>query len=313
MKAAGQAVNNQVSLRIAEAYFDLVRARAGVAVAEEAVANTAELARITGDFASSGEGLQSDAQRAKVEQLIRQRELEQARESLAVAAAGLAQLLHLEAGVNLEPADANAAPLNLADTSKPVAELVATALENRPEVRHTASVVRRAEQDLKNARYSPIVPNLSVGVSAGGMGGGVGGGIAQTDARTDVNALLFWRWESFGLGNKESVKAQRSVVEQAKHSQTGVMDAIIAQVRQSHAQVDSRRKQIAIAEEAVKSARQSYQLNRDRIYEKQGLPIEVLQAIQSLATARRLHVDTVSDYNQAQYRLLTAIGAVGEE
>ena len=51
---------------------------------------------------------------------------------------------------------------------------------------------------------------------------------------------------------------------------------------------------VAIAEEAVKSARQSYELNRNRIFEKQGLPIEVLQAIQSLAAARQLYVDTVN-------------------
>ncbi|MGB0579534.1 MAG: TolC family protein [Limisphaerales bacterium] len=308
MKAASDAVNNQVSLQIAEAYFDLVRARAGVAVAEEAVKNTKELSDVTANFASSGEGLQSDAQRAKVEQLIRQRSLEQAKELLAVSVARLAQLLHLEAGVNLEPTDANAAPVKLADASKPVTDLVATALENRPEVKQTASLVRRAEQNLKNARYAPIVPNLSVGVSGGGFGGGVGGGIAQTDVRTDVNALVFWRWESFGLGDKQRVKAQRSVVNQVKHSQTGVMDAIIAQVRQSYAQVNSRQKQIAIAEEAVRSARQSFELNRNRIFEKQGLPIEVLQAIQSLATARQLYVDTVTEYNQAQFRLLTAVG-----
>jgi len=308
MKAASEAVNNQVSLQIASAYFDLVRARAGLGVAEEAVKNAAELSRVTGNFASSGEGLQSDSQRAKVEELIRQRGFEQARETLAVTVARLAQLLHLEAGVNLEPADANAAPVKLTDASKPVAELVASALENRPEIKLTGSIVRRAEQNLKNARYAPLVPNLSLGVSGGGMGGGVGGGIAQTDVRTDVNALVFWRWESFGIGDKQRVRAQRSVVNQAKHSQTGVMDAIIAQVRQSYAQVNSRQRQIAIAEKAVKSARKSYELNRNRIYEKQGLPIEVLQAIQSLAAARQLYVDTVTDYNQAQFRLLTAVG-----
>lgn len=308
MKAASEAVDNRVAWQVAAAYFDLVRARAGVAVAAEAVKNVAELAKVTGDFASTGEGLQSDAQRAKVEELIRQRALEQAKETLAVTVATLAQLLHLEAGVNLEPVDANPVPVELTDASQPVEKLVAAALANRPEVRQSASLVRRAEQDLKNARYAPVVPNVSLGVSGGGLGGGVGGGIGQTDLRTDVNALVFWRWEGFGLGDRERVKARRSVVAQAEHSRTGVMDAIVAEVRQARAQVDSRRRQMAIAEEAVKSALESYELNRSRIFEKQGLPIEVLQAIQSLAAARRLHVDTVSDFNQAQFRLLTALG-----
>jgi outer membrane protein TolC len=308
MKAAGAAVNNMVSLSVAEAYFELVRARANVGVAEEALKNAAELTKVTAGFASSGEGLRSDAQRAQVEQLIRQRGLEQANEGMQVAAARLAQLLHLEAGVDLEPSDANPAPVAVIDASKPVQELVAKALKNRPEVQQSGSLVRRAEQNLKNVRYSQVVPNVALGVSGGGFGGGVGGGIARTDVRTDVNALVFWRWESFGLGEKAKIQAQRSVVNQAVHSRTGMMDSIVAQVRQSYAQVNSRQRQIAIAEEAVKSARQSYELNRNRIFEKQGLPIEVLQAIQSLNAARQLYVDTVTDYNQAQFRLLTAVG-----
>jgi outer membrane protein TolC len=308
MKASGAAVHNMVSLQVAEAYFDLVRARATVGVADEALKNAAELTKVTGGFASSGEGLQSDAQRARVEQLIRQRGVEQANEGMQVAAARLAQLLHLEAGVDLEPADANPAPVAVVDASQPVQELVASALKNRPEVKQSGSLVRRAEQDLKNVRYSRVVPNVALGVSGGGFGGGVGGGIGRTDVRTDVNAMLFWRWESFGLGEKAKVQAQRSVVNQAVHSRTGVMDSIVSQVRQSYAQVNSRQRQIAIAEEAVKSARQSYELNRNRIFQKQGLPIEVLQAIQSLNAARQLYVDTVTDFNQAQFRLLTAIG-----
>jgi outer membrane protein TolC len=263
MKAASEAAANQVALQIAAAYFDLARARAGVAVAGE---------------------------------------------TLAVAVAQLARLLHLAAGVDLEPVDANAAPLQLADTSRPVEELVAQALEQRPEIRQADSLLKQAEQDLKSARYSPLLPNLSVGVSGGGMGGGVGGGLGQTGVRTDVNALVFWRWEGLGLGEKERMKEHQSIVSQSRHTRTGVIDDIIAEVRQSFAQVNSRRRQIAIAEEAVQSARESYQLNRARIYEKQGLPIEVLQAIQSLADARRLYVDTVCDYNQAQFRLLTALG-----
>ncbi len=307
IKAASAAVTDQLALRVAEAYFALVRARAGVGVAEEAVKNAGELAKVTSDFSTTGEGLKSDAQRAKVEQLIRQRGWEQAKEAFDVAAARLAQLLHLEAGVNLEPIDANPAPLKIVDGRRPVEKLVAAALENRPEVKQTASLVRRAEQDLKSARYRPVVPNVSVGVSGGGFGGGVGGGIGRTDVRTDVNALVFWQWESFGLGDQAKVQVRRSQVRQAEHNRTGVMDAIIAQVRQAYVQVNSRERQITIAEAAVKSARESYELNRDRIFEKQGLPIEVLQAIQSLAAARQVYVDTVTEYNQAQYRLLTAV------
>ena len=267
-----------------------------------------ELARLTADFAKSGEGLESDAQRARVEQFIQQRELEQAMEAVAITRARLASLLHLEADVALHPADTDVAPLSVTDADAKLGELIATALQSRPEIKQGSAQVRLASDRLRQSRYSPWIPNLALGASASAFGGGVGGGVKNVDGRADVTALAFWRWEAFGLTEAEKVKERKSEMLQQEFARQSSVDQIIAEVRQAHAQTDSRRRQIAFAEQAVAAARSSYELNRSRIFEKQGLPIEVLQAIQSLARARALYIDTVTDFNQSQYRLLTAIG-----
>jgi len=87
-----------------------------------------------------------------------------------------------------------------------------------------------------------------------------------------------------------------------------LIDGIIAEITQAHVEVTSRQRQISIAENAVKSAQSSFALNRSRIFERQGLPIEMLQAIQSLTGARQYYVDTVTAFNQAQYRLYISLG-----
>ncbi len=312
-KAASDAMGNVILLQTAEAYFNLVRARAGIVVAAQSLKNTAELAKVTADFASSGEGLQSDAQRMRVEELMRARESEKANEEFAVAAARLSSLLHLAHGVELSPAESSVTPVAVQGNDQPLAELVALALQNRPEVKHGDAIVKAASSRVSQARYSPVIPNVTVGASAGGFGGGIGGGIANTGGRTDFSALLYWRLENFGLGNRERVNERKSLLEQAKHSKAGIMDLIIFDVKQAHAQVSSRRRQIGIAEEAVQSAVKSFELNRSRIFQKQGLPIEVLQAIQSLANARRILVDTVADYNVSQFSLYAAIGRSADE
>ena len=46
----------------------------------------------------------------------------------------------------------------------------------------------------------------------------------------------------------------------------------------------------------------------NRIRGAEGLPIETLQAIQSVATARRSYLATVTNYNRAQFQLLRAVG-----
>src|SRR5262249_57182773 len=100
---------------------------------------------------------------------------------------------------------------------------------------------------------------------------------------------------------------------QAQTVELAVMDRVSSEVSQTHAQVTSRRKQITIAERAVERALKSFQLNRSRIFEKQGLPIEVLQAIQSLSNTRREYLAAVVDYNEAQFRLYTALGQPASE
>ncbi|MDA7916206.1 TolC family protein [Verrucomicrobia bacterium] len=308
MKAASEAVNNTVLLQVVEAYFELVRASANVGVAAESLRNTKELAKITGDFASSGEGLQSDSQRAQVEALIRSSEVEQAKEGFHIAVANLAALLHLELGVQLSPSASNPVAVDLFDGKQSLTDLVAQALENRPESKQYSALVREAKHQLTQAKIGPFVPNVAVGVSQGSFAGNTGSSAGNSDSRTDVNAMVYWSWDSFGLGSHQRVRERRAGLEVAKHSQTGAMDGIIVEVRHAHAQVDSRRRQIRIAEQAVKSAKASFELNRARIFEKQGLPIEVMQAIKSLAVARQLHVNTVTDFNRAQFRLLAAVG-----
>jgi hypothetical protein len=58
----------------------------------------------------------------------------------------------------------------------------------------------------------------------------------------------------------------------------------------------------------VAHAQSAYSLQRDRIYDQQGLPLEAFQAMQLLATAELTLLDAQVSYSLAQIRLHTAIG-----
>ncbi len=62
-----------------------------------------------------------------------------------------------------------------------------------------------------------------------------------------------------------------------------------------------------MAQTAIARARDSYQLNVDRICDGQGLPIEVLQAIQALEASERANLREVADYNRSQLQLQWAL------
>jgi len=90
--------------------------------------------------------------------------------------------------------------------------------------------------------------------------------------------------------------------------QLAAMDLVSREITEAHAQVEARRRQIAIAREGVEAAANSYQRNLERILDARGLPLEALQSIQALAQARREYLRTLVDYDAAQFTLHRAIG-----
>lgn len=307
-EAESRAVQNNVLLGVAIAYLELVRAKAELTIAEEAYTNASELARVTDEFAKAGEGLQSDAERAAVERSLREKDVEKARESLQVRSTQLTELLRLDPRVELDPLDAAVLPVQVVAEDKPLAELISAALENRPELEQSHALVHAACERLRQAKYGPLLPSVLLGFSVGGFGGGTGSTLGNSSDRTDYDAMIFWELRNLGLGDKALTAERRSQHQQVQLLEVATLDRVSSEVSQAFAQVTSRRKQIAIAESAVERAMNSFRLNRTRIFEKQGLPIEVLQAIQSLAATRREYLGSVIDYNQAQYRLYTALG-----
>jgi outer membrane protein TolC len=87
-----------------------------------------------------------------------------------------------------------------------------------------------------------------------------------------------------------------------------LMDQVAREVVEAHTQVLARKDQMATARMGIEAALASQQQNIDRIEQAKGLPIEVLQSIQTLAQARREYLRTVIDYNVAQFTLYRALG-----
>jgi outer membrane protein TolC len=70
----------------------------------------------------------------------------------------------------------------------------------------------------------------------------------------------------------------------------------------------SSKRQIALADTAVVHAQRAYELNRTRIFDQQGLPLEALQAMQTLANAELGALEARAGSSVAQIRLHTVLG-----
>jgi outer membrane protein TolC len=305
---AVEAAVNDSLLDGALAYLELLRAEQLRAVANETLNNAQQLAELTTAFADSGQGPQADADRAKTEAAIRKNDTARAEEDVDVANARLVEALSADPYTRIVPTESVVVPLHLIDPEQGPGELLAIGLSNRPELGEARHLVTEAVHRYERERYAPLLPSVLLGMSDSSFGGGLGGNIGSSDHRFDFDAVAFWQLRNFGFGERAARDEQWSVYEQRQLEEVRLMDRIAREINVAHAQVRSRKGQIAVAESAVEAAVESYERNTTRIKEGIGLPIETLQAIQALDQARREYVRTVVDYNAAQCRLHRAVG-----
>lgn len=299
---------NNILLDVSLAYLELLRASADVAILQDIRDKVAELSRLTDAYASTGQGLQADADRMRVELGLRELDLRRSQEQVITASARLAQLLRLVPCVRLEPADPIVVRLCCVPTHCGCQELVAQALENRPELLQNRYLVGEAVQRLRRERFAPLVPSVLLGASYGGFGGGRGSDVDGWAGRFDLDATAFWELRNLGFGEAAARQAADSRLRQAQIQELGALDQVAREVTEAFGQVELRSLQIETASQVIKDADDSYNHNFVRIRNAQGLPIEVLQSANALLQARREYLRSVVDYNAAQFTLQRALG-----
>src|SRR6185437_12929216 len=96
---------NEILLEVSLSYLALLRAEGRVAVIHQSEADFNEVARLTNNFAKSGQGRRGDADRAEADLLALQYQERQAQEDVAVASAELARFLNLDPSTRLVTGD----------------------------------------------------------------------------------------------------------------------------------------------------------------------------------------------------------------
>lgn len=306
------AAKNDILRDASVAYLELVRAEHALAVATEANEHTKNLANITEKYASAGQGLESDRERMQAELALRDGQLAAREEAVLTSSAQLAQILHASPTIVLTSDEPAVQPFELMSIEEPIEALVALGLSRRPELCEQRHLVSEAIERLNREKYAPLIPSVLLATSYGGFGGGLGGNITNTNNRFDADAMAYWELRNLSLGDRAAQREMSSTARQAQFREVAILDRVAREVAEAHAKVVKRKQRIEIAKKGVLAAEKSYKLNLKRIENAQGLPIETLQAIQALATARQNYLDAVVDFNIAQIELCRATGWVIE-
>jgi outer membrane protein TolC len=310
-----QAVQNDVLLRVATAYLELVGAEARLAVVRQGEADVAEVARLTRVYAERGEGRQGDADRAASHADLIRREVHQAEEEVAVASAELARLLSLDPSVRLRSPGGAVLPVRLIPEDSDPEPLVAEALRTRPEVFARSAEIQEAQVRVRQERVRPWVPLVSVGYSGGLFGGGsnlVDPAFGPLRGRSDFDAFAVWNVQNLGFGNLAQVRRADAGMVRAVAAYDLAVNEVRREVAEALADARTAARQIEAARAAVASAEEGFRLEMRRVVQGGpglGRPIEILDSFRQLLDARRELARAVIGFDVEQFRLFVAVGS----
>jgi len=305
------AARNDVLLDVTSSFFILAGAESTLQAARQSAKEAAEVARITVSFSRTGQGREGDADRASTQALLLDSAVQRAQEDVAVAGAELARLLSADPAIRLRVPEGPLPQVQLVDPGANLESLVQLALRSRPEIGARGADLAVAETRLRKERARPWLPLLTVAYSAGEFGGGS----AQADTRfghfngrTDFDALAVWSLQNLGLGNLAVQRRLRAQVGAAEAERVRVIDRIRREVADAYALSAARFRELAVVRREVDRAERAFREDLLRTRNLEGHPIETLQSLTLLATARPALIAALVGYNQAQFQLFVALG-----
>jgi outer membrane protein TolC len=319
------AERNAVLLRVALAYTDLLAANARLSLAILTRNDAREVARLTAEYAETGEGRPADANRAATELRRREENAAEARYAVGQASRRLSELLNLDVTILLRPLEARVVPQSIVPNRVPLAELIAVAMLDRPELQARQAAIRAAMLELDSAKMLPFSPQVMIGFSNGVFGGGSNLVASPTPPvvglppnqprfgdfkdRADIDAIAYWSARNLGLGNKALIDVARSRVSSADSEERATLDRVRFEVAEAFVRTHIRFREIETRARGVRSGADALVEDLNRVRAGEALPIEVLDSLRRLASERGDYLDAIADYNKGQFELYVALGS----
>ena len=291
------------------AYLELVRWKAAVGVASESVRIAEDYSRQVRQAVDAGIAFKGDAFRATAQVERNEVTRSEAHGRQRIAAARLAQLLHLPAKIELLPAD-DPVMLSFGDSRRSLDSLIASAIASRPEMAMSADQLEAAVKNSEAARWAPLVPTLKADYSGGDLGGGTyAEGLRNFNTTQEYGISLSWRIGPGGLFDPSRPHLADARQRGAGVEQEKLREEIARQVVEAHTLVHSLQDELTHARAVLNAAGRTLELARERRAFAVGEVLESILAEQELSRARLDYLTILTGHNRAQFLLRRAIGA----
>ena len=288
----------QIEYATKEAFYDCLLTDALVRVAEGSIRTFERNLSDAQDMYDVGMISNFEVLRAKTELGSRQSDLVSAKNARKLAMANLRRILFLpqETAITLEP------HIEWAPDGTPIADLIAEAHENRPEIRVLQSAVQAADQDLRRIKgqYLP-----QVGATAA-YSNTEGGGLSVPDGWTFT---LGAEMEIVAGGRRKYERREARANIDSLHHQLADLERLIdLDVTQAHIQLRDAMALVESTRGTVELGREGLRLAELRFQEGVGTQSETLDAELALTNAETSLVQALRNFAVANASIERATG-----
>jgi len=324
-----QTAKNDALFMTAKAYFNVHRYRGLYAVSIDAVQRGRQL---VGKIATLKSDLIPRVEVDRARNLLAGLEQKAvvARQDWRIASADLTRVLRLDPRAVVEPLEHDHLQITLIAPGRSLDELIPIALTNRPELASQQATVQAMLVSIRQEKLRPLIPALYLNgfqtpyelIQAGALGEGQGGKVNQWSARNDISSQLMITADGMGFRNLAKIKGARGMSSQALVELFRIQDSVAAGVTRTQADLQSAAARVVQAEREVKSALINYNGNVEGLEQTKRFgnvliqvfrPQEVVFALQLLMRAYEHYIDTVADYNTAQFAMFRELGYPARE
>ncbi len=303
VQQGGARTRAEAMVRSAILYLDLLRARAIVEVAREAVEHSRAQVELSRGAVAVRAELRVNLARATAELARDQHRLAAAENDFQRASVELAVWLRLPPKTTLIPQEDRIQTVSLIDPDTSLDDLLATAEATRPDLKELEALRRAAEERREGARWSPWLPEVDVFGHYGAFGGGRSSFFGDFGDRGDFGGGLTWTFSGFGFGDAARYRRAQAEARQAALQLKGLEEVIAGQVIRTREEIRSLRTRIEAARARVEASTEALALVQARFQAGDAIQLEVLAAITEIADSRAELVRAIIAYNQAQHLL----------
>jgi outer membrane protein TolC len=279
---------------VTNAYFQLIEAQRGTAIADQTVAVARENLKTANDGLSAGTLAKADVLRQEVALANAQVRDIQANAGASLANAALANLLNVNLGSQIEPTEGLAA----ATPSFALGDVLADATTHRYELGAARAAVDIADAAVKAAR-SGSLPAIVLQVSDASSKPNF-----ENVPQPQLSETLAVTWKLFDGGLTHGKVAEATAdVEKAKINLKQLSNGIDLEVRQAYFNYTAAQAQVGANKSGQDAADESLRVSQLRFKSGVGTSLELADALLADASAR-------TDYVNAQANLRIALTAL---